>query len=82
MADRCDRCGRYGKTSEINRRLGELFSTSLCGRCSNEWTDLWLKTYGHKSFAHSVGEKLFPIETNDLWQQFIQSYFKERVDFT
>lgn len=80
MAERCDRCGRIAKTSEINRRFGDLLSTSLCVRCSGEWTNLWMSTYGRESFITRGDIKDYPIDSEDLWKQFMESLW-EKVKF-
>lgn len=82
MIDRCDRCGRIAETSEVIRGFNGKIPIELCKRCLTEWSALWLKTYGQESFAVRSGEKTLPIETEDLWEMFMNEELKEIVCFS
>jgi len=81
----CDRCGRIflaEKDSEILRIFKGKIPIVLCDHCRDRWSELWMHTYGKKSFATISGQKTLPIETEDLWEMFMTEKLKEIVCFS
>lgn len=80
MSKRCDRCGRISEIKEVHREFSGKHDTNLCGRCLKGWENLWMKTYKVKTLVTNGNEKVRPIETEDLWKQFMRSFW-EKVGF-